>query len=259
MILRNLFAGRRIKKLKVLFCFFIYLITFSLSHSITSAFAAEMKSGQYRLNTGSYNISNDKINTDNKTWQKVSTDSALGFTDTGFISHIGFPYTKTVLPFGLAISNTTFDFGGITMGGKPNPLPASTLSVAAAGAAGFQVLASQNHPLTIIKGSTTIADTTCDNPDDTCSETIAKPWTDNSQYGFGYNLSGQDIPKDFLGPTYFRHFSDESNQEEPAVVMSSINPDRTSEATITYKVLVPAIQASGIYDNVVTFLAVPGY
>lgn len=248
-----------IRILRVLICFFIFLITQSLNHSITPASAAEMKSGNWKLETGGYNIGTDKLISGTKVWQKLEATNPLGFEDAGYIIQTGFPYTKSALPFGFAIANTTFDLGPLTKEKQIGQMPSTTLTVTTAGAASYQVLASENHPLRIIKGTTTINDTSCDNPDDACTQKIAKIWTDNSKYGLGYNLSGQDIPTDFLGSKYFRCFSNEENLEEPAVIMTELNPDREIQATITLKALAPDIQAAGVYDNIVTFLAIPGY
>ena len=104
-----------------------------------------------------------------------------------------------------------------------------------------------------------IPDTTCDGGVDTCTDSLAKPWTSTSKYGFGYNMAGDDIPADFLGSTYYRSFPDESLAENPEVVMSNTNVGRNRQSTVTFKTNISGTQPEGTYQTIVQFTATPSY
>ena len=72
-------------------------------------------------------------------------------------------------------------------------------------------------------------------------------------------MSGDDVPADFVGSTYFRQFADRSNSETQTTIMSSVNVGRERTATITYKVNISSVQPAGTYQNVIMFTAVPSY
>ncbi len=104
--------------------------------------------------------------------------------------------------------------------------------------------------------SDVIIDTLCDT---TCSETTAGVWTSASKYGFGFNMTGDDISADFTNSTYFRQFADRSNAESAKTIMTSANVGRSRTATITYKLNVSTVQPAGTYRNVIMYTAIPSY
>ena len=187
-------------------------------------------------------------------------DSTIGqtasglFSSTGYRVKSGFQYIHSIIPFSFAISKLAISFVPLNPGTPATD--SHTLTVSAGGAGGYQVEAFENNPLMTFTGSSTIADTTCDT---SCDEETAGEWTSDSKYGFGFNISGDDKPTDFINSDFYRQFADISNSELPQIVMSSIYVGRNRESTVTYKVNVSPVQEAGTYYNIVTYIAIPTY
>lgn len=176
------------------------------------------------------------------------------YSSAGYRVKAGFQYIYSIIPFSFSISSISIDLGHLTPG---TPTTATnTLTVSAGGAGGYQVKASENNALKINSSGKVIPDTTCDT---TCSETAAGTWTSNSSYGFGFNISGNDIPSDFINTTYYRDFANISLGKTPQVVMSSIYVGSARQSTVTYKVNVSGAQAAGTYQNIIMYTAIPSY
>ena len=167
------------------------------------------------------------------------------------------PQVEAIIPFSFTISDLSIDFGTLTPGSFPNPLPTTTLAVSPGGASGYSVTAFEDHPLTLQNGSATIPDTVCNT--NACSETTAGAWTDISKYGFGYNLSGNDIPAGFINSNYFKQFSNAALSEPPQIIMSSNRAGANPITTVTYKANVSTTQTAGDYENTIVFIAAPTY
>ncbi|MEX0896122.1 MAG: hypothetical protein WDZ94_04290 [Patescibacteria group bacterium] len=165
----------------------------------------------------------------------------------------GFQYVYQIQPFFFQISKLTIDFD--TLAPSVHATDSHGLTIRTGGAAGYLVYAYEAHPLRHTGGVYTIPDTTCDASD--CDETAATVWTDQDVAGFGFNMSGDDIPNDFVNGNYFRQFADITT-EEMQVVMSSENVG-TRQSTVTYKAGMSGDQAAGRYTTNVQFVAVPGY
>jgi hypothetical protein len=175
-------------------------------------------------------------------------------TSSGYLVKTGFQYVYSIIPFSFSISPISINFGGLT---PQNPATASgTLTVSSGGAGGYQVKASENHPLKISSSAAYIPNTDCDSG---CSNSTAGVWDLSTRYGFGFNMSGNDVPVDFADLTYFRPFADRSVSESPQIVMSSIYVGRGRQSTVTYKVNISGTQAGGTYNNIITFTAIPSY
>ena len=176
------------------------------------------------------------------------------YSSSGYRVKSGFQYIYSIIPFSFTISSISINFGSLT---PQTPATASgTLTVSSGGAGGYQVKASENHPLKVPSSASAIPDTNCDS---SCSETAAGVWGSNSRYGFGFNMSGNDIPVDFTDLTYFRQLADRSLSESPQIVMSSIYVGRGRQSTVTYKVNISGVQPAGIYNNIITYTAIPSY
>ncbi|WKZ25542.1 MAG: hypothetical protein QY322_04140 [bacterium] len=214
-----------------------------------------VQSENYRIIFPNFNSGAGIPSSDNYYLNTTIGQTAPGlFSSTGFRVKSGFQYINSIIPFSFSVSDIQINFGVLTPGTPSTDT--SILTVSAGGAGGYTVKASENNPLKTSDGSNTIIDTLCDS---TCSETSAGTWTSNSRYGFGFNMSGDDIPADFVNSDYFRQFSDRNSAENPAIIMSSINVGRERTATITYKVNVSGVQPAGTYQNIITFTAIPGY
>ena len=107
------------------------------------------------------------------------------------------------------------------------------------------VYAYEQKPLTHQDGSDLIVNTNCDAG---CNYITAAPWVTPTNYGFGFNMSGEDIASDFANSTYFRPFADNSNGQNMSAVMSSSDLAIDQLSTVTYKVSIGGSQAAGIYN-----------
>ena len=176
------------------------------------------------------------------------------YTSTGYLVRSGFQYIHSIIPFSFSISDFLINFG--TLIPDTPATETSTLTVSAGGAGGYSVTAKENDSLKTT-GGTSIPDTTCDAG--TCTESEAKVWNSNSTYGFGYNMSGNDVPDDFDDSTYFRRFANLAVSEIPQEIMGSANVGKDRSATITFKVNVSGSQAAGNYQNTILFTALPSF
>lgn len=238
---------------KLLFCFvFLYAIRYTLLpvHAQERVESSNFRIEFPNLNSGAGIPSSDNYRLDSTIGQTV----AGRFASAGYITRAGFQYIHSIIPFSFSISDIQKNFGTLTPGTPSTS--SSTIIVSAGGAGGYSVKAFENNPLKTSDGGNTIIDTLCDT---TCSETTAAVWTSGTKYGFGFNMDGDDIPADFTNTTYFRQFSDASSLESPAVIMSSNNVGTSRTATITYKINVSGVQPAGIYQNKITFIAIPSY
>jgi hypothetical protein len=84
-------------------------------------------------------------------------------------------------------------------------------------------------------------------------------WTDATQAGFGYSMSGDDVPSDFVNSNYFRPFANNEIGEAMQIVMSSNSVALDRTATVTYQAAPAGNQAAKTYETSIVFVAVPGY
>jgi hypothetical protein len=116
----------------------------------------------------------------------------------------------------------------------------------------------ENHPLRALSTGINIPDTTCDSG--TCNESTAAEWINLTTYGFGYrcdNISGSDCSTDFANPSYYKHFASSETGETMQPVMTGGNIGSDISSQITYKINISAAQEAGIYQNSITYIAIP--
>lgn len=237
--------------------FLIFILTF-LFFFTSRAVAVNMRSNLYRIQFGNVNIGAQPQSSTNYDLSITLGQTAAGkFQSDGYVIKAGFQYIHSIIPFRFSISNTILDFGTLT---PNNPKTVqTTLTVSFGGAGDYKVTVQEIGPLRTLDETSTIPDTTCDGGVNTCTESSAKPWTSNSAYGFGYNMTGDDIPTDFVDSTYYRPFPDKLANENPAIVMSSQNVGKNRQAVMTLKVNVSPVQPAGNYQTVLHFIATPSY
>ncbi len=218
------------------------------------------------LNSNSYTIqfSNFNITSGRKSGSNYAVTDTVGQTgagpfgqygSSGYFVGSGFQYIYQIEDFSFAISRVAIDLGTLT----PNVhnTGSHNLIVTSRGAGGYSVYAYELHPLRHSGGTHFIPNTTCNAG--TCTTSTAQIWTNASVPGFGFNMSGNDIPADFINTTYFRPFANDEAAEAMQVVMSSSNVGNDRTATVTYKAGVSGAQAAGTYQTGIVYVAVPGY
>ncbi len=239
-----------------IFCSVILILAFCLLH-LSGVYAINMDSSNFRIQFGNVNIgAKDQTSTNYNLSTTLGQLAAGEFQSTGYIVKAGFQYIHSIVPFRFSISDISINLG--TLSPETPSTAETTLTVYFGGAAEYQVTAIEEGPLQTLSGNS-IPDTNCNGGVNTCTETQAKPWTLNSAYGFGYNMSGNDVPADFIDSTYYRPFPDRTTGESPARVMSSINVGKNRQATVTFKGNVSSIQPAGSYQTVINFVATPSF
>jgi len=234
---------------------FLSFLIFSLSFSFSPLALAEerIESDNYRITWPNLNMGAGSPDSTKYNLGVTMGQLAPGlYTSTGYTIRAGFQYIHSIIPFSFVISDLTIAFGTLSAGTPSTQT--NDLTVSAGGAGGYQVSAKENKPLTSASAAT-IPDTICDGSD--CDEISAGVWSQNTTYGFGLNMSGDDVPSDFTDSTYFRQFADASSAENAQVVMSSTDVGKSRQSTVTYKVNVSTIQAAGTYENIITFVCTP--
>lgn len=244
-------------------------------------FAINMNSDEYKIQFGTVNSGGKKMTDSSyKLSTSVGQAAAKEFQSNGYIVKAGFQYIYSRVPFTFSLSTIRVDLGTLV----PNIPSTGTvgLQVSFGGAGQYLVTARADSPLSTNAYASSIPFTSCDGGVNTCTITVAKPWTNTSLYGFGYNMAGEDVPTDFIDGTYFRPFSNLVTPETPAIVMQSTNVtvdisptpnpaftpapvltgvprDTVHQSTMTMKVNVSSIQPAGTYATIVRFLATPSF
>jgi len=245
------------KKIKYYLITFIFLASIFTFVNTSPIFADDLKSPAFEIQMSTINITGgDKSSTSYKLSDTVGQTFQGQFNSTGYVILAGFQYINTLTPFSFKISNLAINFGSLVPG-TPSLL-SNTLTVTTGSAFGYSVKAIEDHPLQISNGSITIPDTACDLATP-CLPTDANVWSDNTRYGFGYNMSGTDVDTtDFVNANYFRPFPVQ-NIDNPVVVMSRGNIATSSAATVSYKLNVSGSQAAGTYQNSIQYIAIPSF
>lgn len=232
-----------------------YIIVALVIGIISPVYAqTRMDSTNFRIDYGNINVTSGKKSSGNYNVTDTVGQFAPGrYTSNGYLVRAGFQYIYSIIPFYFSVSKTSIPFGTVA---PQTPGTDTALLTVSNGSAGYQVTAIEDDQLQK-EGGATILDTTCDAA--ACDETTAAPWTSNSIYGFGYNMSGNDIPATFTDSTYYRPFPSEGDTENPAIVMSSSSVGTDRQATITFKVNISTTQEAGNYQNIIRFTATPLY
>ena len=239
----------RLSTLFTLSIFFLFVFKTSLSaQGVIQSENFEIQMPNLNSGAGIPSSTNFGVNS------TIGQTAAGLFSSTGYRVKSGFQYIHSIIPFSFQISKLAISFGTLIPGTPATD--SHTLTVSAGGAGGYQVKAFESSPLKTFGSLSTIADTTCDT---SCDEETAGEWTSDSKYGFGFKVSGEDVPDDFTNDDYYRQFADLSSAETSQIVMSSIYVGKSRQSTITYKVNVSGVQEAGIYTNLVTYIAIPTY
>ena len=229
-----------------------------LSYATAPVQADSLDSSQYRIRYSNINFgSTDSTSTSYDLSTTAGQLAAQEFSSAGYVVKAGFQYWRNVIPFTFAVSDLSIPLGILT---PQIPSTATTQLTVTFGEAGqYQVTASEIGTLRTLDGKNSILDTVCNGGGQTCIETTANVWNSKSTYGFGYNMTGDDIPADFVNSTYYRPFADSTLSEAAAAIMSSTDVTASSVATITFKANISNVQPAGSYQTVIKLMAAPSF
>jgi len=249
--------------------------------------AINMQSNEYRIQLGTIDSGGgkmtDPVDNSYNLSSSVGQTAAKEFQSNGYVVKAGFQYIYSRVPFTFYLSSSRIDLGTLL----PNTPTTGdiTLKVSFGGAGQYVVTARADAPLTSMQGTSTIPFTICNGGADTCIITNAKLWTSSSTYGFGYRMTGQDVPSDFTDVIYnshYRPFANRLTSETPAIIMQSSNVtaditptpaipytpaplltgvlrSTTHQAIMTMKANISGTQPAGTYATVIRFLATPSF
>lgn len=235
----------------------IIIVFFFLSFLASPVYGINMSSSTYRLQMGDLNMTAGRSTSSTYRMTQTGGDIAIGlYTGDNYKVRSGFQYVMAFIPFAFSITPLTVDFG--TLSANTPATVSGTLTISVGTPTGYQVTAYENHPLSVHGTGAKIPDFRGDN--DTCTTpSPACTWLANTTYGFGYNMTGTDVPAEFTDETYYKQFADDSAAESAATVMIGTNAGRNKEATIKYTANISGAQEAGAYENTVTFTATPSY
>lgn len=221
--------------------------------------ADRLESNSYLVTFGNLNVTSGTKNSATynvtDTVGQVANGPYGAYGVSGYFVGAGFQYIYQIDEFTFQITDVTVELGELNTGSHNTAT--HNLIINTKGAGGYLVYASEAHPLRHSNGTTTIPNTSCNSG--TCTNSSAGIWNNVAIPGFGYNMSGHDIPADFVNSTYFRPFADRSAAETMKVVMSSVNVASNRTATVTYKAGIAGVQAAGDYQTSISYVAVPGF
>jgi hypothetical protein len=218
-------------------------------------FGLNMRSDSYQIQMGNVNMGGERKESSSYAITDTMGQIAPGeYLSTGYRVLAGFPYIRSLIPFSFTISDISIDFGAL----KADFFNEETnnLTVSCGSAGGYQVTVLADKQLTS-GGGVTIPKTTCGAT--ACNLDTAQPWTSVAYYGFGYNLSGDDIPGDFIDSTYFRPFPDQESNNSAQIIMNGSNIGHNLQSTVVYRINISSLQEAGSYENRLTFVATPTF
>lgn len=249
--------------MKVKFCFIIFLFYLLATNPVLAV--PSISSDNYQIDWPNLNMGAGVPSSTNYNLGVTTGQTAPGlYSSTGYKVRAGFQYIHSIIPFTFTLDKISVDFGPLT----PNVLTNQqtiTLTVNSGSAGGYQVTAQENDPLTSTAGST-IDDTTCDPPPplaNPCTHIDEGTWAQTSTYGFGYTITGDDVPSEFDSGTKFKNFADVPG-DIPQNVMGLTPAEghaagEGKEAVMTMRINISGIQAAGVYKNIISFVATPTY
>lgn len=243
--------------MKKIILFVILFLTTPYVLRPTPYFAVPMDSSRFKIESVNVGVGGGNNSSDGYNLSDTVGQLAAGeYLSTGYVVKSGFQHTNSTLPFRFTISDVNVNLGNL-ISNKPS-IGTTNLSVHFGNIGQYQVTAIEEGPLKT-QSKNAIPDTSCNAGNNACSESLANIWTSNSAYGFGYGVSGDDTPTDFIDKTYFRPFPDFLAKASPTTIMSSSNFKKNRSSTITFKVNTSSVQPAGSYQTVINFVALPSY
>ena len=253
-------------KLKIFLFFPLFFVLCSLFLGEAKA-QSSLRSTNYEITWPNLNMAAGGSTSPGYKMGITAGQTSPGLYSNGYKIRAGFQYIHSIIPFSFKISPWALNFGSL----NPETLTNNqslTLTVNSGSAGGYQVTVWENDELTSTALST-IPDTAC-NPANPCTQNDSGIWTQTTTYGFGYNMTGTDVPNvppgEFTGGKYKR-FANASNTtpvENPVKIMGltaveHVVAEKNKVATMSARINISNIQAAGTYRNILTFIAIPTY
>lgn len=221
--------------------------------------AQNLESNSYKVQFGNFNTGSGSRDGGDYAISDTLGGFAVGpygqYGSSDYFIGSGFQYVYQIDYFSFSISKLNIELGELFANSFKTD--SHTINITTEGASGYNVYAFENHPLRLTNSTETIPDTTCDLT--SCDETVAGLWSNPTEAGFGFNISGDDIASDFINSNYFRQFANNEASENMQQIMGSSNVALDATATVTYQASMPGDQAAGNYQTSIVFVAVPGY
>ena len=218
--------------------------------------ADDLRSGMYKIDMGTINMTGGRKESASYNLTDTVGQTFQGqFDSNGYRIRAGFQYIHSLIRFSFVISDISIELGTLV---PQTPSTANnTLTISTGNAYGYTVKAIESY--TLRDELKNIPDTSCDAAT-SCSITNANVWDSNTDYGFGYNMSGDDIDSaDFVDSTYYRPFSNDEDADSPAIVMQSSGIATSSAAIVTYKANISPTQQAGYYTTAIRYIAIPSF
>lgn len=234
----------------------LFTLPFTL-YPFFSVRAENMESDSYKLNNTNLNMTSGEKSSENFTITDTVGQTGSGkYSSNGFIVKAGFQYVYSAIPFTFSISKSSITFANLA---PSTPVTDSLgLKVTSGASHGYKVTIIADNHLKKNNG-VYIPETSCDDSTKSCTVNTANIWNSLSSYGFGYSLSGDDIPTDFKSSLFYKPFALESEGFKPSVLMSNSQVGRKKEAVMSLKLNVSNEQETGQYQNTLKFVAIPSY
>lgn len=233
------------------------LLIVGLAFPTSAAAQPEMTSNSYVIQLGNFNMTSGEKSGGGYTVTDTVGQTAPGeYAGTGYKVLAGFQYIYGAgQEFTLRILNLSVPLGELAI----NQFSENSHElVVNSPFSGFAILARADHELRLPGGSTApvIAHTNCDT---SCSPTAAGEWTNASNHGFGFHVSGQYAASDFINNTYFRPFADAEDGQSSQLIAQHDSVVRDEVFTVSYRVAIGGSQAAGNYQTTIDYTAIPSY
>lgn len=216
--------------------------------------ADNMRSDSYIIQFGNFNITaGEKSSSSFKVTDTVGQTAPGEYTGTGYKVLAGFQYMYAIPRFSFRITDLNIELGELTPG-VFNQDSHEFLVTTRSG--GYSVLARADHPLRTNGSTASIPFTSCDS---SCSISSATSWTNPSNIGLGFNVTGPHKTADFSSSSFFRPFADKSAAQTPQTIVTHTGVVRDEVHQVTYKASIGGAQEAGSYATVVEYTAVPTY
>lgn len=215
-------------------------------------FATEMESPNYRLESGTIEMSQEEVkgqpedNSPARMNTVLSANQQQLFQANGYV-FLHNPSSQEQLTF--TLSNGTVEFTDLTA----NPIQEMDIVVNTSNTASLpsSLYLQQETPFISPNGKQ-IASTLCQKTSTVCTATTARQWTDKQVFGLGYKIDGIQKPIDFIGKNYYRSFNKPSQTNRILTYRNN-----GSSSSLTFKLNIPVELSESSYETTISLFIIP--